>query len=294
MRIFGTICDSNRVETLVDKLKSGVGEVLTSERWAELLRFQAKMHRYSYLNMWLIRQQNPFVSQVASFTAWKRLGRYVRKGEISLKVLAPVVVKRLNDKTGEEFEDLVGFRLASVFDISQTDGKAVPESNLPLGTNSEAGARLETALRAAIKIPVIESDTRPALGYYDPQRDIIALHNSLDTDDRASTLLHEYVHSLLHHRDAKQVPIREQEAVAEGVSYVVCQYFGLDTSRMSFDYVAGWARNVDLVWQVGEEIQRSGRRVIAELERRITPPELPSVVWFNDIDAGDGSQGPET
>jgi hypothetical protein len=188
-----------------------------------------------------------------------------------------VVTKWQDERTGEEHEEISGFRLASVFDISQTDGKPVPEYRLFLGTTSEAGVRLLAALRSIIRIPVIEEDTLPALGYFDPQANRIALHHGLEPDDRVCTLLHEYVHSLLHHGDAKPVAVSEKEAVAEGVSFVVSKHFGLDTSRISFDYVAGWAGSVDLVWRAGGEIQRTARRIIAELERVLLPVQVGGI-----------------
>lgn len=266
-----------KAAALIKQLERGVAEVLTSDRWRQWLDFQARFHRYSWGNTLLIRMQRPDATLVAGYQTWKRMGRYVRKGEKGIKILAPVRVKRINEETGEEEYRLIGFTTATVFDVSQTDGKPLPEIARTLTTASEAGEALYKALRRVITIPVAESlDTFGANGYYDQGRDRIVIRADLAPDHKAKTLVHEYVHSICHRMDAGPVPGAYMEAVAEGAAYVVCAHFGLDTSSYSFDYVASWAQDLNIVRAVMAEIQQVSCRIITEIEEVMgLAPQVP-------------------
>src|SRR5690348_9342487 len=111
-------------------LTRAVGELVSGEDWAAMLSLAGRFHRYSANNALLINLQCPDATRVAGYQAWQRLGRQVRKGEKGIAILAPVVYRRRPvDATDPDalVGVLAGFRVAFVFDISQTEGDPLPE-----------------------------------------------------------------------------------------------------------------------------------------------------------------------
>lgn len=89
----------------------------------------AKFHRYSFGNVLLIGMQSPAATRVAGFNTWKTLGRYVRQGEKGITILAPLIYQSDDQKDDDDQEarELRGFKAVTVFDVSQTDGKPLPD-----------------------------------------------------------------------------------------------------------------------------------------------------------------------
>ncbi|SFV03618.1 ArdC-like ssDNA-binding domain-containing protein [Alicyclobacillus macrosporangiidus] len=272
---------NEKVQELYERLVSGVAQVYDSATWKEVLAVQSRFHNYSFNNTFLIWLQMPTATRVAGFHTWKELGRHVKKGEKALKIFAPLiktVTVEENEEDGAEQpvtrQRLCGFRVVNVFDVSQTEGKPLPSLTEELTGNSEVAAKLLEALQHVIDVPVSFAETGKAKGYYDPSAHRIVIKPGMATDQTAKTLIHEYVHSLLHHKDSDRKEKRRSqvEAEAEGTAYVVANYFGLDTSDYSFGYVASWAHEengVELVQKVGTTIQQTANTIITALEAQL-------------------------
>lgn len=265
----------DKVQELVEKLEHGVAAVYSSDAWRELLEFQAHFHSYSWSNVMLIFLQCPTATQVAGFNKWKDLGRYVKKGEKVIQILAPLISKKVEvQDDGEEVEKptLHGFRTVNVFDVSQTEGKPLPKLTSELDGDSETAENLVAALQSVIKISVdFEVIQNGAKGYYSPGEHRIAIQAGMRKDHTAKTIIHEYVHSLLHNKDAgnKGKSRGQIEAEAEGTAFVVANYFGLSTDEYSFPYVASWASGdggSELVRSIGQTIQRTAHQIITTID----------------------------
>ena len=276
---------------LVQRLEQGVQEVMSSEGWRRYLQTQARFHNYSAGNVLLILVQKPEAEQVAGFSTWRDLGRNVRKGEKGIQILAPVFPKRDKDEpklvavshneAGEEerreIRTPVNFRVAHVFDVSQTEGKPLPE---PPGHRLEGdsdSARwlkehlLEVAQAEGLTVTMDSHECGRANGFYRPSTKEIHVAAGLATDQQAKTLAHEIAHHMLEHGHGRNPDRSTKEAEAEGVAFVVCSRYGLDTSDYTFGYIAGWSgkQGVALVKEVGAQIQKTGNEIINRLE-----PEL--------------------
>ena len=277
---------------LVQRLEEGVRQVMSSEGWRRFLQAQAKFHQYSAGNVLLILSQRPGASLVAGFNAWRDLGRHVRKGEHSIAILAPVFPRKekqpdavagatadANAKHRESDEDRpspVRFRVAHVFDIAQTEGAPVPAPPVHelRGQSEQAWWLIDQLTKLASAEHLRVSYAPPermhgAKGYYQPDTQAIVLRDDMSRDQRAKTLAHELAHHILQHGRGREPGRPTEEAEAEGVAFVVCSRFGLDTSDYSFGYVANWSRDEGgptLVKQASAAIQAVAGAMIDRIE----------------------------
>ena len=264
-----------RTEELLAKLKEGVEALQSSEDWMELLRFQSRMHSYSFNNVILIRLQCPEATHVAGFRKWKTMGRSVRKGEKAIKILAPLIVKK-EDKDSPDPEAkkkvLIGFREVSVFDISQTDGEPLPSKDqfyqLLDGDEARAEAlflRLRQYSEDVLAIPVhLEPIHGRAHGYLTvtpPNR--IVIEETNPPMHRTKTLVHELGHAILHLAEPDVHARPEMEVEAESVAFVVLEHLGIESAQYSFSYVTGWSGgDAELVSKSGARIQRAAHQLL--------------------------------
>lgn len=259
------------VRQAYETLVQGVNSVLTSEAWKEFLKFHSRFHNYSFNNTLLIYFQRPDATLVAGYKTWQSMGRYVKKGEKGIKILAPLIgKKKIETEDGEEKEVtfLKGFKVVSVFDICQTDGKELPTICKHLEGDSDAAKKLWDALLNIINIPIGEEDMDQSVnGYYSPKDDRIALRKGLSLNQKVKTLIHEYVHSKLDREDSEIKQARNQaEVVAESVAFIVASHYGLDTSEYSFGYVTIWAgAEVEEILKVGDLIQKTASDIIEKV-----------------------------
>ena len=222
-----------------DRLVGDV-EAGRSESLREYLRAMGRFHSYSLGNAILIHAQSPGASQVAGFWTWKRLGRCVKKGEHGIAIMAPVVYRQraaAADSEGEEADEIVRtFKTAYVFDVSQTDGKPLPESSRARGDPGVYLGRLERFVsERGIKLERTDAVAR-AEGM--SMGGTILLKQSLKPADQLSVLTHELAHELLHHGEKDRPKDKKtRETEAEAVAYVVCSGVGLDMNTTSSDYI---------------------------------------------------------
>jgi DNA primase len=256
-----------KVDAALADLHRGVEGLRSSEAWTGYLRFQAKFHRYSFGNTILIMLQHPEATHVAGFRAWQtKHKRNVRKGEKGIKILAPLVRKVEDEKTGETRTWVSGFRIEHVWDISQTDGEPVPENPAKTLTDGDGDEALRAALVAQIEAAGFAhslGDGRGAYGYTDFLLHEVVVGESLPLPQRVKTTAHELAHVLLHDPkdpDVAKIGRGQVEVEAESVAYIVLHYFGFDAGDYSFGYVAGWGQALDPEDRV-KHIQDSARRV---------------------------------
>lgn len=232
-----------------------------AEGFLQVLEGMGRFHQYSLYNTMLILQQCPNATLVAGLKRWNELGRRVKKGEKGIAILAPILkrVEVEDGESGERVEErLAGFRVAYVFDISQTEGKPVQ-----LGKDVPQGTEVYARLRAACPVEVQEMPL-PArkMGSTDGKR--IILSSFLSPTARAETLLHEWAHTLLHfgeeHRDAAV-----EELEAEAVAYAVGRELGLPMQG-SRAYILAWQGTVEKLEESLERIMRAAREILGRLQ----------------------------
>ena len=267
---------AEKIKEITDRLEQGITELFDSERYKDYLRVMSKFHNYSFRNTLLIAMQAPDASLVAGFNAWKNThGRNVKKGEKGIKIFAPspYKVKRETAKldpqtqqpiigkdgkpvTEEKEITVPAYKVVSVFDVSQTEGREIPS----IGADELTGdvdrykdffAALEKTSPVPIGFENIEGSSH---GYYHLEEKRIAIQEGMSELQTLKTAIHEIAHAKLHDIDLN-APKEEQgdrpdrrtrEVQAESVAYTVCQHYGLDTSDYSFGYVAGWSSGKEL------------------------------------------------
>ena len=255
-----------------DKLEAGIARLLDSGQYAAYLDAMSKFHRYSYGNIMLILYQCPNASQVAGFQTWKKFGRSVKKGERGIEILVPCTYARKKpqneidpdpqtptlDENGQPVKEAVStiqhlrFKTGYVFDISQTEGRELPDIVHELNGDVAQYEAVCAALRDISPVP-IHFGTLPedVSGSYSHSEQCITIRPGMSQTQTIKTMIHEITHSKLHalpvengivlgHHKKDQ---NTREVEAESVAYVVCQHFGVDTSDYSFGYVAGWDKD---------------------------------------------------
>jgi antirestriction protein ArdC len=216
-------------------------ELLSSEGWRRFAETRAVFHRYSFGNCALIALQMPAASQVAGFKAWQGLGRQVRKGERSIRILAPMVVKEHDAQGVETGETFTLFRAVPVFDISQTDGEPLPQApREPItgDTHADYIARLEHYAQH-LGYTVAREALESASGYCDHTRKRIVVSTNVSA---ANAIVRVLVHELSHALGVGYAEYGREvaEVIVETATVIVCGSIGLDTSGESIPYITGW------------------------------------------------------
>ena len=258
-----------RVNAALSTLEQGIDGILESQSFGDYLATMARFHQYSAGNILLIHLQNAEASQVAGYQRWKQLGRQVKFGEKGIKILVPHARKVSDEKTGEEQVIVHSFGLGTVFDISQTEGKPLPEPPVAreIRESSDAGVALFGHLLRFVEgagITVTREELEHGHGYYAPTRRQIALGSHLTGDQRTKTLAHEAAHFVADHRG--WINREDAETVAESAAFVVLNHYGIDASDYSFAYVAAWAQNHQVFKRNLDAIQRTAHALIAGIE----------------------------
>lgn len=231
-------------------LSDGVKQIYTSEKYADYLKFYSGFHQYSFCNSLLIMLQKPDASHCASYADWKKKDRYVKKTEkgkgIIIRVPTPKKFKTVNKETGEEEEKTKMFyKLGTTWDISQTEGKEIPEICNKLTASVSNYADILGRIRKASPVEICFEDMEhsKANGYYSVSENRIVVRNNMSESQSIKTAVHETAHALLHGKGGKEEKADRdlKELQAESVAFIVCNFLGIDTSEYSFGYVASWA-----------------------------------------------------
>ncbi|MCE4768750.1 antirestriction protein ArdA, partial [Clostridioides difficile] len=332
---------AEKVKEITDRLEQGIAELFDSERYKEYLRVMSKFHNYSFRNTLLIAMQAPDASLVAGFSTWKNThGRNVKRGEKGIKIFAPspYKIKREMEKidpqtqkpvigkdgkpvTEEKEITVPAYKVVSVFDVSQTEGREIPS----IGADELTGdvdrykdffAALEKTSPVPIGFENIEGSSH---GYYHLEEKRIAIQEGMSELQTLKTAIHEIAHAKLHDIDLN-APKEEQgdrpdrrtrEVQAESVAYTVCQHYGLDTSDYSFGYVAGWSSGKELselkssletIRAAAVEIIDSIDANLAELQQAreaeqeaapdLTAEPTVTIIWSESAELHDGETMP--
>ena len=259
---------ADKMKEITDRLEQGILELYESDRYADYLRTMSKFHDYSLNNTILIAMQGG--NLVKGYKQWeKEFDRHVKPGEKAIKILAPspfTVKKQVEkidpdtqkpvfDKDGKPVTEekeikIPAFRVVSVFDISQTEGKELPALTYELTGNVEQYkdffAALEKTSPFAMGFEALSGGVKGRCNYEEKR---IIINEGMDELQNIKTAIHEIAHATLHDidKDAPERPDRRtREVQAESVAYAVCQHYGLDTSDYSFGYIAGWSSGKEL------------------------------------------------
>ena len=267
---------AEKLKEITDRLEQGITELFDSERYKEYLRVMSKFHNYSFNNTLLIAMQKPDASLVAGFSAWKNnFGRNVMKGQKGIKIIAPspfkirqevekidphtqkpIIGKDGKPVTEEKEVTIPAYKVVSVFDVSQTEGKELPDIAVDeLTGDVDRYKDFFAALEKTSPVPIaFENIEGGSHGYYHLEDKRIAINEGMSELQTLKTAIHEIAHAKLHDIDLNapkdeqqpRVDRRTREVEAESVAYTVCQHYGLDTSDYSFGYVAGWSSGREL------------------------------------------------
>ena len=292
---------AEKLKEITDRLEQGITELFESERYKEYLRVMSKFHDYSFNNTLLIAMQKPDASLVAGFSAWKNnFGRNVMKGQKGIKIIAPspykvkqemkkidphtqqpIIGKDGKPVTEEKEITIPAYKVVSVFDVSQTEGKELPDIAVDeLTGDVERYRDFFAALEKTSPVPIgFEQIPGSSHGYYHLEDKRIAIQEGMSELQTLKTAIHEIAHAKLHDIDLnapenEQQPRatrRTREVEAESVAYTVCQHYGLDTSDYSFGYVAGWSsgRELSELKSSLETIRSAAAEIINSIDEHI-------------------------
>ena len=292
--------NAQQVREITDKLEQGIKELFESEKFKEYLTTMSKFYNYSFNNTLLIAMQKPDATLIAGYTSWQRnFDRHVMKGEKGIKILAPAPYKaqeereKIDPATQKPVLDADGkpvtetvevmrpaFKVVNVFDVSQTDGKELPDIAVDELTGSvENYAAFFEALKQESPVPIsFEDIPGGAKGYFSYVENRIAIQKGMSEIQTMKTAIHEIAHAKLHaiNPDEKIAPEERKdrhtkEVEAESVAYTVCQRYGIETSDYSFGYIAGWSSDKDTKELKGslETIRSTATEMIESIDAKL-------------------------
>lgn len=301
------MADNNRVKEqlkeITDRLEQGIQEVFESEKYKEYLDTMSKFYNYSFNNTMLIAMQKPDATLIAGYQAWqKKFDRHVKHGEKGIRIIAPAPItqkeelEKLDPVTQEPMLDERGkpimeevevrvpaFKVISVFDLSQTEGKELPD----IAADELTGEvqNYEVFMQALTKVAPVpigyEEISDGAKGYYHLEEKRIALQEGMSEIQNIKTTIHEIAHAILHDSDLN-TPVKGEpkdrktkEVEAESIAYAVSQHYGIDTSEYSFGYVAGWSSDKGLkeLKSSLETIRKTSATLINSIDVRVAELE---------------------
>ena len=293
-----------RLQQITAGIEQGIKELFESEKYMRYLSVMSRFHRYSVNNTMLIYMQKPDATLVAGYNKWKnQFERHVKRGEHGITIIAPTPFKKkieeqkLDPDTKAPMLDAEGkiimeereveipmFRPVKVFDVSQTDGKPLPELASTLSGNVQNYEAFMEALRRSAPVPLsVEPMAANMDGYFSPDRQRIAIRAGMSEVQTVSAAVHEIAHSKLHNyakaqeeaarAGDKEPPKKKdrntEEVEAESISYAVCQYYGIQTGENSFGYIANWSQGKELpeLRASLETINKAAGELIADIDR---------------------------
>lgn len=295
----------DRLREITAGIEEGIKQLFDSEKYAQYLQTMSRFHRYSVNNVMLIHSQKPNATRVAGFNKWRDdFGRHVKRGEKGIQIIAPIFYKKkieemkrdpdtdapILDKDGkaifEEKEVKVPmFKVVSVFDVSQTEGRPLPELAANLTGDVKQFEIFMEALRRSAPVPIEFKPMDENMdGYFNEAAQNIAIREGMSEVQTVSAAIHEIAHSKLHNYEKAQAeavagdenaeqPVkkdrRTEEVEAESISYAVCQYYGIETGENSFGYIASWSKDKELkeLRASLETINKTSAELIDDVDR---------------------------
>jgi len=281
-----------KIDAVMKQLKAGVEGIQDSYQFRLFLTTMSKFHDYSIGNQILIMLQKPDAVRVAGFNTWKDLGRWVKKSEKGIAILAPVMPPKAKVtcpgcgadvprtakfcpecghglEVGVEIDQPRFFRVVYVFDLGQTEGDPLPEFEVPVLTG-EVNEVLYTGLLDLMKSRGVRVSLEPR-PHQDPGIKGQYSHGEIwvrPEEPRAQqlkTLVHEIAH--YYSEGVFRIPRQDAETIAESAAYVVGAHYGFDTGVRSFPYVALWAQDKKVLDQNLSSIREVATRILGDLEK---------------------------
>lgn len=297
--------NTERLKEITDSIEQGIKDLFESDKYMKYLRTMSRFHRYSLNNTVLIAMQRPDATLVAGFNRWRdQFGRNVMRGEKGIKIIAPTPFKKkielekidpetrtpMLDKNGkvmtEEVEIKIPmYKVVSVFDASQTEGKPLPQLASNLTGDVQQYDIFMEALRRSSPVPIaFEEMQQNTDGYFSESGQRIAIRSGMSEVQTVSATIHEIAHSKLHNYEKARLVTaqidetaespkpkdrRTEEVEAESVSFAVCAYYGIQTGENSFGYIANWSRDKELpeLRASLETINRTASGLIDDIDR---------------------------
>lgn len=255
-----TVFDARKekLDATIDVLSGKVEQIVQGDGYRAYLTMLSRFHTYSANNVALILAQYPDATKVMGYgnkagtTGWKSMGRFVRQGEKGITIIRPMHQTIEDEVSGEPVKVLRGFTAATVFDVSQTEGKPLPHEPRPgelSGDEHERSLELKVALLRFIDergVRVVRDHQGTQRGYWNPDKREVGVRADLTGVRELKTVAHETAHMLADHR-REGIDMADAETVAESVAFVLLDHYGIDTSAYSVPYIAGWARNPAVV-----------------------------------------------
>ncbi|MCK5125211.1 MAG: DUF1738 domain-containing protein [candidate division Zixibacteria bacterium] len=258
---------NNKANELIENALTSLTESLENGQSDELKKYlqtMSRFHQYSLRNVMLIALQKPSATHVAGFHAWKKHGRFVKKGENGIVIIAPLVYKKEtveNDDNSRNVTEINGFKGVYVFDISQTDGDELPEFARVQGDPTRYQEMLGNYI-SANGIILEYSNSLHADGCSSGGK--ITIRSGLSLAQDFSVKVHELAHEFLHHSGEK-LSKTQKETEAEAVAYVVCQSIGLDTNTAFSDYIQLYKGDTEMLINSIQRIKNVSGRILAGL-----------------------------
>ena len=297
--------NKERLKEITDSIEQSIKDLFQSDRYAQYLRTMSRFHRYSVNNTMLIYMQKPDATLVAGFNKWRdQFSRNVMRGEKGIKIIAPTPFKKkieeekLDPDTKAPMLDTDGkvimeekeikipmYKVVSVFDVSQTEGKPLPTLANDLTGNVKQYEIFMEALRRSSPVPLAFEAIEPNTdGYFSEKDQRIAIRSGMSEVQTVSAAVHEITHATLHnYEQARLAAAKEDETVeppkpkdrhteeveAESVSYTVCQYYSIQTGDNSFGYIASWSKDKELpeLRASLETINKTASGLITDIDR---------------------------
>lgn len=293
--------NKERLKIITDSIEQGINDLFESEKYRQYLRTMSRFHRYSVNNTLLIAMQRPDATHVAGFSKWRdQFGRHVRKGEKGIQIIAPTPYKKkvdavkldpdtktpVLDQNGnaimEEIEIKIPmFRVVYVFDVSQTEGRPLPEIVSDLTGDVQQYDAFMDALHRASPVPISIEPIAPTTdGYFSLTEQSITIREGMSEVQTVCATVHEIAHAKLHNYDisntqseqSEEIPKKDhrtKEVEAESIAYAVCQYYGIETAENSFGYIAGWSKGKELseLRASLETINQTASELIDDIDR---------------------------
>lgn len=267
-----------KIQEITDELEKGIKGLFESQKYSDYLKVMSKFYQYSFNNSILISMQKPDATMVAGYTSWKsNFHRNVVKGERGIHILAPSPYKIKKDiakvdpdtnqpiigSDGQPLKERIqvsipAYKITTVFDVSQTEGKPLPEIATALSGDVKDFDKFYSAIRQTSPVPMeVKNIDGSANGYYNLNDKTIVIKEGMSQSQTLKTAIHELSHAKLHDTDTgiekDNLPDRgTKEVEAESIAYTVCSHYGLDTSDYSFGYIAGWSSDKEM-----EELKKS-------------------------------------
>jgi len=264
----------DRVTSYLRELAYETDAVKKSEFFRRYLEIMSKFWRYSYRNQLLIMSQMPHATRVASFRKWREMKRYVKKGSKAIKITAPRMSKEkhIDPDTGKVIEqaEVRGFGQANVFDVSQTEGRPLPDIDITVDGDDHIGflqKLLGFCSAKNIKVDFKNLGINGLYGYSKGGQ--IAVSDTESINTQANTLIHEIAHEIMAHKGQK-LSRQQREIQAEGVAYVVTKHFGMENK--SFHYLALYDADHRKIMENLKAIAGASREIIGFLEERMSVP----------------------